>query len=74
MVMKNVDQPCRSPAASCLGIAFRAIPPDPLPGQEGGKRKGGTVYEQIDIKRKALGIDKARERVLYDMEMRRDLT
>ncbi len=34
----------------------------------------GTVYEQIDIKRKALGIDKARERVLYDMEMRRDLT
>ena len=32
------------------------------------------MIEQIDIKRKALGIDKARERVLYDMEMRRDLT
>lgn len=32
------------------------------------------MIEQIDIKRKALGIDKARDRVLYDMAMRRDLT
>jgi carbon-monoxide dehydrogenase catalytic subunit len=32
------------------------------------------MIEQIDIKRKALGIDKGQERVLYDMEMRRDLT
>jgi carbon-monoxide dehydrogenase catalytic subunit len=31
------------------------------------------MIEHIDKKRKALGIDKARERVLYDMEMRRDL-
>ena len=31
------------------------------------------VIDHIDAKRKALGIDKARERVLYDMEMRRDL-
>jgi carbon-monoxide dehydrogenase catalytic subunit len=31
------------------------------------------MIEQIDAKRKALGIDKARERVLYDMEMRREL-
>jgi carbon-monoxide dehydrogenase catalytic subunit len=31
------------------------------------------MIEQIDKKRKALGIDKARERVLYDMEMRREL-
>jgi carbon-monoxide dehydrogenase catalytic subunit len=31
------------------------------------------MIEQIDTKRKALGIDKARERVLYDMEMRREL-
>lgn len=29
--------------------------------------------EQIDLKRKALGIDKARERVLADMAMRRDI-
>jgi carbon-monoxide dehydrogenase catalytic subunit len=31
------------------------------------------MIEHIDSKRKALGIDKARERVLYDMAMRRDL-
>ncbi len=31
------------------------------------------MIEHIDAKRKALGIDKARERVLYDMEMRREL-
>ncbi len=31
------------------------------------------MIAHIDAKRKALGIDKARERVLYDMEMRRQL-
>lgn len=31
------------------------------------------VIDHIDKKRKALGIDKARERVLYDMAMRREL-
>jgi len=31
------------------------------------------MIEHIDNKRKALGIDKARERVLYDMAMRREL-
>jgi len=31
------------------------------------------IIEHIDKKRKALGIDKARERVLYDMAMRREL-
>jgi carbon-monoxide dehydrogenase catalytic subunit len=31
------------------------------------------MIRHIDKKRKALGIDKARERVLYDMEMRREL-
>ncbi len=31
------------------------------------------MIEHIDKKRKALGIDKARERVLFDMEMRRDM-
>ena len=31
------------------------------------------MIEHIDKKRKTLGIDKARERVLYDMEMRREL-
>ncbi len=31
------------------------------------------MIAHIDSKRKALGIDKARERVLYDMEMRRQL-
>jgi len=32
------------------------------------------MIAHIDKKRKALGIDKARERVLYDMAMRRELT
>ena len=32
-----------------------------------------TMIERIDAKRAALGIDKQRERVLFDMEMRRDL-
>jgi carbon-monoxide dehydrogenase catalytic subunit len=31
------------------------------------------MIEHIDKKRKALGIDKATDRVLYDMEMRRAL-
>ena len=31
------------------------------------------MIDHIDKKRKALGIDKARERVLFDMAMRRDL-
>ena len=31
------------------------------------------MIERIDTKRKELGIDKQRERVLFDMEMRRDL-
>ncbi len=31
------------------------------------------MIAHIDLKRKALGIDKARERVLYDMAMRREL-
>jgi carbon-monoxide dehydrogenase catalytic subunit len=31
------------------------------------------MIAHIDLKRKALGIDKARERVLFDMEMRRQL-
>ena len=31
------------------------------------------MIAHIDLKRKALGIDKARERVLMDMEMRRQL-
>ena len=41
--------------------------PDPL-------KMAKLMIDHIDSKRKALGIDKARERVLYDMEMRRDLT
>jgi carbon-monoxide dehydrogenase catalytic subunit len=31
------------------------------------------MIEQIDKKRKALGIDKARERILFDMAARREL-
>jgi len=31
------------------------------------------MIEHIDKKRRALGIDKARERVLFDMDMRREL-
>jgi len=40
--------------------------PDPM-------KMAKKMIDHIDKKRKALGIDKARERVLYDMEMRRDL-
>jgi carbon-monoxide dehydrogenase catalytic subunit len=40
--------------------------PDPI-------KMSRHVIDHIDKKRKALGIDKARERVLYDMAMRRDL-
>ncbi len=38
------------------------------------KQAGQKMIAHIDKKRKALGIDKARERVLYDMAMRRELT
>jgi carbon-monoxide dehydrogenase catalytic subunit len=40
--------------------------PDPV-------RAAQLMIAHIDSKRKALGIDQARERVLYDMEMRREL-
>ena len=40
--------------------------PDPI-------KAAKLMIAHIDSKRKALGIDKARERVLFDMEMRRDL-
>jgi carbon-monoxide dehydrogenase catalytic subunit len=40
--------------------------PDPV-------KAAKLMIAHIDKKRKALGIDKARERVLYDMEMRRTL-
>ncbi len=43
-----------------------AFEPDPLKAAQ-------LMIAHIDKKRKALGIDKARERVLYDMAMRRDL-
>ena len=43
-----------------------AFEPDPLKAAQ-------LMIEHIDKKRKALGIDKARERVLYDMAMRREL-
>ncbi len=43
-----------------------AFEPDPL-------KAARLMIEHIDKKRKALGIDKARERVLYDMAMRREL-
>jgi len=43
-----------------------AFEPDPL-------KAAHLMIEHIDQKRKALGIDKARERVLYDMAMRREL-
>jgi carbon-monoxide dehydrogenase catalytic subunit len=36
-------------------------------------RMAKLVIDHIDSKRKALGIDKSRERVLYDMGMRREL-
>jgi len=44
-----------------------AFEPDPL-------KMAKLMIDHIDQKRKALGIDKARERVLYDMAMRRELT
>jgi carbon-monoxide dehydrogenase catalytic subunit len=43
-----------------------AFEPDPIQAAK-------LMIEHIDMKRKALGINKARERVLYDMEMRREL-
>jgi carbon-monoxide dehydrogenase catalytic subunit len=43
-----------------------AFEPDPI-------RAAHLMIAHIDKKRKALGIDQARERVLYDMEMRREL-
>ena len=43
-----------------------AFEPDPI-------KAARMMIEHIDKKRKALGIDKARERVLYDMAMRREL-
>jgi carbon-monoxide dehydrogenase catalytic subunit len=43
-----------------------AFEPDPM-------KAAHLMIEHIDKKRKALGIDKARERVLYDMAMRREL-
>lgn len=44
-----------------------AFEPDP-------EKMARLMIDHIDKKRKALGIDKARERVLYDMAMRRELT
>ncbi len=43
-----------------------AFEPDPIKAAQ-------MMIAHIDKKRKALGIDQARERVLYDMEMRREL-
>ena len=43
-----------------------AFEPDPV-------KMAKKMIDHIDSKRKALGLDKARERVLFDMEMRRDL-
>ena len=43
-----------------------AFEPDPVKGAQ-------LMIAHIDKKRKALGIDKARGRVLYDMAMRREL-
>jgi carbon-monoxide dehydrogenase catalytic subunit len=43
-----------------------AFEPDPIKAAQ-------LMIAHIDKKRKALGIDKARERILYDMEMRREL-
>lgn len=43
-----------------------AFEPDP-------KKMADMIIEHIDEKRKALGIDKARERILFDMAMRRAL-
>jgi carbon-monoxide dehydrogenase catalytic subunit len=43
-----------------------AFEPDPV-------RAAKMMIEHIDKKRKALGIDKARERILFDMAKRREL-
>jgi carbon-monoxide dehydrogenase catalytic subunit len=43
-----------------------AFEPDPI-------KAARLMIDHIDKKRKALGIDKARERILYDMAMRREL-
>ena len=43
-----------------------AFEPDPL-------KAARMMIEHIDKKRKALGLDQAKERVLFDMAMRRDL-
>jgi carbon-monoxide dehydrogenase catalytic subunit len=43
-----------------------AFEPDPI-------KAAHLMIAHIDKKRKALGIDKARERILYDMDMRREL-
>ncbi len=43
-----------------------AFEPDPI-------KAAHLMIAHIDKKRQALGIDKARERILYDMEMRREL-
>jgi len=43
-----------------------AFEPDPI-------KAAHLMIEHIDKKRKALGIDKARERILFDMGMRREL-
>jgi carbon-monoxide dehydrogenase catalytic subunit len=43
-----------------------AFEPDPM-------KMAKLMIDHIDKKRKALGLDKARERVLYDMAMRREL-
>ncbi len=43
-----------------------AFEPDPI-------KAAHLMIEHIDKKRRALGIDKARERILFDMEMRREL-
>jgi len=43
-----------------------AFEPDPV-------KTAKLMIEHIDKKRKALGIDKARERVLFDMAKRREL-
>jgi carbon-monoxide dehydrogenase catalytic subunit len=36
-------------------------------------KAAGLMIAHIDKKRKALGLEKKRERVLYDMAMRREL-
>ena len=43
-----------------------AFEPDPI-------KAAKLMIAHIDSKRKSLGIDKARERMLYDMAMRREL-